>query len=80
MKNVFYRAMLNQRKEKTPIGKSVLAIEYDSLEECEKVAKSYLLTNQSTYEIREYSSDCKCNIISFDAQDTGKVVACGGRC
>lgn len=79
MEKTYYRAMLTQVKEKTFIGKSVLALEYDNLEECKKVAASYLLTNQSSYEIREYSRE-KNNIISFDNQDTGKVVATGGRC
>lgn len=72
-----YKAMLRQVSEKMPkmvIGEGILAAEFDSIDEAKKVAASYLLTPKSTFQIREYDESKKVNIISFNAQDTGKVV------
>ena len=72
-----YKAMLRQVSEKMPkmiIGESILAVEFDSIDEAKKIAASYLLTSKSTYQIREYDDSRRVNIISFNAQDTGKIV------
>lgn len=72
-----YKAMLIQVSEKMPkmvIGEGILAAEFDSIDEAKKVAASYLLTPKSTYQIREYDDSRRVNIVSFTAQDTGKIV------
>ena len=72
--NFFYKTMITQIMDGKIIGKTILTDNYDKQHLAFREGERYKVSDLSVIEVRQYNKDNQTNIISFDEQDTGKMV------
>lgn len=74
-----FKVYIKQVKDGAFIGKSRLVKDYENLNAAVKAGRKNLLTNESTFCVREYDDTKRVNIMTDDEQDTGTRVVNYGR-
>ena len=70
----FYKTMVVQIIDGAEIGRSVLTDKFATMSAAIDAGRASKLNKFCSMEVRKYDADAQQNVISFDDQDTGKVV------